>query len=211
MRRNLPPRAALALALALALLVGCEAMNVRRPTQAAPEPIVDRAQVQAMIVSNHLTVLQALMQAGPAQQAEIVSACRRDFEDAPTPSHQLRYALVLATPGHASTDAREARRLLDELLATPETLVPAERTLAQLQLTNVERVLAVTADNQRLQNGATTSERDRTREANRKLAAEVEENARLRRALDEARAKLDAIANIERAITERKSPEGRSP
>lgn len=195
---------------ALALLAACEAVNVR-PSQDAPEPVIDRAQVQATIMSNHLNVLQTLMQAGPAQQAEIVSTCRREFEDAPTPSHQLRYALVLATPGHASSDPRESRRLLNEVLATPETLVPAERTIAQWQLSNVDRLLAVTADNQRLQNGATTNERDRAREANRKLAAEVEENARLRRALDEARAKLDAIANIERSITERKSPEGRSP
>ncbi len=46
---------------------------------------------------------------------------------------------------------------------------------------------------------------------NRRLAAESEENARLRKALDEAQAKLNAIANIERQTTVRQPtvPEGR--
>jgi hypothetical protein len=46
---------------------------------------------------------------------------------------------------------------------------------------------------------------------NRRLAAETEENARLRNSLDEAQAKLDAIANIERQTTVRQptAPEGR--
>jgi hypothetical protein len=51
---------------------------------------------------------------------------------------------------------------------------------------------------------------------NRRLQAEMDENARLRKALDEARAKLDAVATIEQNITERKTPtpaptEGRRP
>jgi transcriptional/translational regulatory protein YebC/TACO1 len=41
--------------------------------------------------------------------------------------------------------------------------------------------------------------------ANRKLAAEMDENARLRKALDDARAKLDAVTHIERSINDRGS------
>jgi len=40
--------------------------------------------------------------------------------------------------------------------------------------------------------------------ANHRLQAEMDENVRLRRELEEARAKLDAIANIERSLNERK-------
>ena len=48
--------------------------------------------------------------------------------------------------------------------------------------------------------------------ATRRLQAEIDENAKLRRALEEARAKLDAIADIEKNITDRKKPtEGRRP
>jgi hypothetical protein len=44
----------------------------------------------------------------------------------------------------------------------------------------------------------------RVASANRRLQTELEENTRLRKELDEARAKLDAIANIERSLNERK-------
>ena len=40
--------------------------------------------------------------------------------------------------------------------------------------------------------------------ANHRLQAEIDENARLRKELEEAHAKLDAIANIERSLNERK-------
>ena len=73
--------------------------------------------------------------------------------------------------------------------------------------------------------GEAQRERDRQRAApsltalNRRLQAEQEENARLKKALDEARAKLDAIVNIElersapnRPNSERpSSSEGRNP
>lgn len=200
------------LAAGAALLCSCTTGTIRPAPAPVPEPVLDRAQVQATLVSAHLQVLQTLMQAGPAQQAEIVSQAKREFEDAPTPSRQLRYALVLATPSHASANMPEARRLLGELLATPETLVPAERALAQLELLHVERHVTASTETRRAQTGADRTERERTAAANRKLQAEVDENARLRKALDEARAKLDAIANIERSITERKTPtEGRNP
>ena len=71
--------------------------------------------------------------------------------------------------------------------------------------------LALAADNRRLQNDSNRTERERLAAVNRRLAAETEENVRLRKALDEAQAKLDAIANIERQTTVRQptAPEGR--
>ena len=60
-------------------------------------------------------------------------------------------------------------------------------------------------------------ERERQRNANssavtaRRLQAEMDENARLRKALEEAQGKLDAIANIERSISDRPPAEGRTP
>jgi hypothetical protein len=45
---------------------------------------------------------------------------------------------------------------------------------------------------------------------NHRLQLETDENVRLRKELEEARAKLDAIANIERSLNERKpNNEGR--
>ena len=72
----------------------------------------------------------------------------------PTPSRVLRYAMVLSTPGHAGSDPVVAQRLLREVLASPETLLPAERALAFLQLQQVERQQSLQADVRRLQTGA---------------------------------------------------------
>ena len=46
--------------------------------------------------------------------------------------------------------------------------------------------------------------------AQRRLQVEIDENAKLRKQLEDAQAKLDAVANIERNLTDRKNPpEGR--
>lgn len=194
----------LATGLAALALSGCSLTSRLGGTPAPAEPVIDRTQAQALLVSGHLEILQRLLAGRPAEQAEIVAAAKRDFDDAPTPSRQLRYALVLATPNHASTDTAEAERLLRELTATPESLVPAERSLARLELAQLERQSLLAAENRRLQAALERAERDRNSSASRRLQAEIDENARLRKALEDAQKKLDAIADIERTITERK-------
>ncbi len=64
--------------------------------------------------------------------------------------------------------------------------------------------MTLEAENRRLQSDATRNDRARVANANKRLQTEMDENARLRKELDEARAKLDAIANIERSLNERK-------
>ena len=90
-------------------------------------------------------------------------------------------------------------------------MTPVEHAAAFLELQKIDRQLALAADNRRLQNDSDRAERERLAAVNRRLAAETEENVRLRKALDEAQAKLDAIANIERQTTVRQptAPEGR--
>jgi hypothetical protein len=149
------------------------------------------------------------VQGPPAEQAEILSGARHDFETAPTPSHELRYAMVLATPGHPGTNCAKAQQLLRELIATQETLLPAERAMAFLTLQNVDLTLSQIAATQRLLASADHTDRDRGVAAlSRRLQSELDENARLHKELDDARAKLDAIANIERALNKPKVPGG---
>ena len=90
---------------------------------------------------------------------------------------------------------------------------PVENAVAYLELSKLDRQLALTTENQRLQALGDRNDRDRIAALNRRLAAEADENARLKKALDEARAKLDAIADIERQSTQRKptTTQGRSP
>ncbi len=178
----------------------------------SPAPIVDHDATAATLLSSHVEILQRLVQAPPAEQAEILEAAHKDYTLAPTPSHELRYALELATPGHAGTNLPEAQRLLRELVATPESLVSAERAFAYLELQNADAQLTLMAENHTLEDSAAHAAHDRLAAANRQLQTELDENTRLRKDLEAARAKLDAITNIERSVSDRKpSTEGHTP
>ena len=89
-------------------------------------------------------------------------------------------------------------------MANPEMLLPAERALAGLELSQIDDHLTLEAENRRLQSDATRNDHALVANANKRLQTEMDENARLRKELDAARAKLDAIANIERSLNERK-------
>jgi hypothetical protein len=162
------------------------------------------------VLADDLQLLQTLVQGTPSVQAEIVATAQRDYETAPTPSRQLRFALILATPGHPGTDLPRAQRLLRELMANPEMLMSSERSLAFLELQQIDDHLTLEGENRRLQSDAVRADRERLANVNHRLQLETDENGRLRKELEEARAKLDAIANIERSLNERKpSNEGR--
>ncbi len=65
----------------------------------------------------------------------------------------------------------------------------------------------------RLQTGAERNANERIAQLTRRLTTESEENNRLKKALADAQAKLDAIANIEGSSNNRRTPtpEGRKP
>lgn len=213
MRAKMLARLAFASAF-LATLAACQngllSPSPARPAE--PAPIVDRAAASAALVSGYLESLQRLVQSAPAEQAETVAAAQREYDLAPTPSHQLRLALILATPGHSGTDLPRAQRLLRELMAAPVALLPAERALAFLEQQKVDAQLALSAENKRLQTSVVRNDRDRSAAQSKRLQAEMDENARLKKQLEEAQAKLDAISDIERSLNERKpSAESRNP
>lgn len=203
--QQLARHSAAAAVIAAALwLSACTAglMSGTRATTAPPA--TQPPSVSAMVLSEYLLLLQKLVQGSASEQAEILARARNEYETAPTPSRELRLALVLATPGHPATDQPRAQGLLRELMAHPESLLPAERALAFLELSQIDDHLTLVAENRRLQTDAVREDQARVASANRRLQAELDENARLRRELDEARAKLDAIANLERSLSERK-------
>ncbi len=216
MRRSIvsPRRVMLSAALPLILfLTACTTAGFPndRTRDETTTPAVDRAALSATVLSGYLEFLQRLVQAAPAEQAELMAATQREYEIAPTPSHQLRYALALAVPGHPATDLPQAQRLLRELMATPETLLPAERSLAFLELQQVAAQLTLAAENRRLQSSASRAANDRNSADAKRLQAAIDENAKLRKDLEDARAKLEAISDIERSLSERKTPQSTSP
>jgi len=186
------------------LLSGCTAGFMAGQHPPAPPPVVSPSATSSTVLNEYLLLLQRLVQGPPAEQAEIVASAQRDYDTAPTPSHTLKLALVLGTPGHPATSLTRAQGLLRELMANPETLLPGERALAFLTLSQIDDHLTLESENLRLQAEAVRADRERMANANHRLQTEMDENARLRKELDEARAKLDAIANIERSLNERK-------
>jgi hypothetical protein len=196
----------------LAALAGCGAtLPHLRDSQSLPS--IDRNSTETTVLAGYLDTCLRLARGTPAEQAEILTTANNDYSAAPTPSRVLRYAMVLSTPGHAGFDPVVAQRLLHEVLASPETLLPAERALAFLQLQQVDRQQSLQADVRRLQSGNERTANDRIAQLTRRLTTESEDNARLKKALADAQAKLDAIANIEGSSNNRRTtqPEGRKP
>jgi hypothetical protein len=189
----------------LLALGGCSSGGFlsRDRTTPAPEP-VKLPSASTAVMSDYLLQLQRLVQGTASEQAEIVARAQNEYDAAPTPSRELRLALILSMPGHPATDQPRAQRLLRELMAHPESLLPAERALAFVQLSQIDDHLTLEAENRRLQSDATRTDHALVANANKRLQSELDENARLRKELDAARAKLDAIANIERSLNERK-------
>ena len=180
---------------------GCAGMGKPK----APVPAVqEHPQPDAGAVAPLLEMMSNLPQGDPARQAEVFQQAKDAAELQPTTSNKLRYALALATPGYSGADPVAAQRQLAELLARPETLLPVERLLAAVELKEVEQRLILQAENARMRDTVPNDSHDKLQSINRRLAAESDENAKLRKALDEARAKLEAVTHIEqRSVTER--------
>jgi hypothetical protein len=199
----------------LAAAGSCSTLDLHRGSSTASPAAtvaVDRDTSMAVMLAGNIQTLQRLSQASTSEQAEILSAARQAYEKAPLGSAQLRYALALALPGTPNRDPDLARNLMRELAAQPESLAPVERALLLIELAHVERELGLSADNRRLQAETQRGDRDRQAVANRRLQAEVEENAKLRKQLEDALAKLDAIAQMERNLSDRPTKtEGRRP
>jgi len=212
MRPSLTVLGVISMSLVSLGLAGCAA-STPRPRDPQSLPSVDRASTETTVITSYLDICLRLARGTPAVQAEILAKASNDHAAAPTPSIVLRYAMVLSTPGHAGYDPVGAQRLLREVLASPETLLPAERALAFLQLQQVERQQSLQADVRRLQTGAERTANERIAQLTRRLTTESEENTRLKKALADAQAKLDAIANIEGSSNTRRptTPEGRKP
>jgi hypothetical protein len=200
----------------LITLAACAGTGLRGQRPAATV-IPSTEAIQAAQLANYMSRLQVLVQGSPTEQAEILTAARASYEQAKQGPAALQYALLLAAPAHPARDPTLAQRLLREAMTRPELLTPLERALGAVELQRVDAELRLTTENQRLVAEAhRESERARSAPAvaalNRRLQAETEENVRLRKALEEARAKLDAIANIERSISDRPpANEGRNP
>ena len=138
----------------------------------------------------------------PAAQAEIFADASAAAQLTPSPSTNLRFGLVLAIPGHPESNPEQAQSVLREVLTQTLLLTPAEISLATIHLNNVERQIIANSEARRLR--ASTSRAAQTQEQalGQRLATVEAENRQLRRDLEEAEQKLEAITSIERSIRE---------
>jgi hypothetical protein len=180
------------------LATGCELIE---PPVEAPRPVAVQAPTDEGI-RKYLETINGLASTDPAHQADVFYEVEREYTRAPTTTSTLQYAAALVTPGHPATKPQEGKRLLEVLLATPERLVPAERSLVAALLHETNAWLKLEAENRRLL--ATLDDRGRSQaNSDKRAQAQAEEVARLRRALAEAQQKLDAVKEIERSLIER--------
>ena len=154
-------------------------------------------------LAGYLEIMRDLVEGDQVTQAEVFQDASQAMEWAPTTTNRLRYALALATPGHPSSDPRAAQSLLNELLASTDTLLPEERILATIHLNEVDQRLVLNSEAKRLKQDADTSLQQQAAQTNQRLRSAVAENQRLQKQLQEAREKLEAITAIERSIQER--------
>ena len=167
-----------------------------RDSDASDEPVIPGAPA----ADEYLTELSDLSLDDPALQAEIFADSQAAAQLAPSPSTTLRYALVLATPGHPGSDPQQAQSILRELMTQTALMTPAEVALATIYLKSSEQLILLGSEARRLR--ASTDRAQRTEDAaiNQRLATVEAENRRLRQDLEDAESKLEAITSIEQSI-----------
>ena len=191
----------IAAVVAALLLSGCETttnwLKGRKTADPTDELILDSTEANV-----YLNEMFELISGYPATQAEIFADAESAATLTPGPSTQLRYALVLATPGHSGSNDAEAQRLLRDILAQTEMMTTAETSLATIYLRDVETRMVLNSESRRLRSASTQAATTEDAAISQRMARIEAENRQLRESLAEAEGKLEAITSIERSIRE---------
>jgi hypothetical protein len=195
------------LLLLCAALASCTSFGGAGSAREPAEPTAPAANAADVAdgIAVYLQTLSNLIEGDAVQQADVFRDVATAADVSPTTTNRLLLGLALATPTHAASDAQRAQVLLSELLAMGDALLPEERVLVLIHLKDVEARLILDAEADRLQQAVAAATAQRNDRSAQQLAAALEENKQLRLALDDVRAKLDAITNIERSIREREN------
>lgn len=203
MHNNQQLKSATATVAAVLLLSGCAQTKgwldkVRSGDDRGNDPVV----LGAPDASSYLSDLERLATGDPATKVEIFADAESRATLTPNPSTTLKFALVLATPGHSESDAQRAQSLLRELLAQSPLMTPAEISLARIYLQSVENRIVLESEARRMRQSSSRQAQTEEQALNQRLATVEAENRRLRAELEDAEEKLEAITSIERSIRE---------
>ncbi len=193
-----------AVAVIVSLAAGCAtASKATGWLRGQDKPPTDEAVILgAPDAGEYLKVLYELTSGDARKQSEIFEDARSASQLTPGPSSNLRFGLVLATPGHPQTNPGQAESVLSGVLAQSELLTSAEISLATIYLHNVERLNLVSSEALSLRESTSRAARNEAQATSQRIAEVEAENRRLRRELEDAEQKLEAITSIERSIRE---------
>ena len=190
-----------ALAILVAMTAGC-AQTKGWLTGKRTAKATDSVILGAPEADQYIQEMYQLTSGDPATQAEIYADAESAAKLTPGPTTRLRYALVLATPGHSESNAREAQSVFRELLSRTELMTPTEIALASVHLKSVEQQIVLGAETNRLRSANTRAAATEEEAIAQRIATVESENRQLRRSLEEAEQKLEALSSIERSIRE---------
>ena len=165
-------------------------------------PTDDEIVLGAPDAEHYLSELYELSAGDAKTQAEILADAESGATLTPGPQTNLRYALVLATPGHPGYHPVIAETRLRDGLQQRSILTSAEISIATIHLNAVEQLNALSSDARRAIANSSLVATTEEAAISQRLAVAESENRRLRSELSDAEEKLDAISSIERSIRE---------
>lgn len=206
------PWATLSLLLVLTTVGGCEsffnssANNSASSSHPGSDTTRNGADNGREEVIAYLSFMKVLDDSDEAGWQTVFQHAVSEFQEDPTRQPRMRLALVMSRADRRQSVSREtgnmltdARELFDDTLYDPNPAPPMVRKFAQLQLSEIDRRLALYAELRSLR-----SQLAKAHQANQTAHRDrADAQARLRRidaALSEANAKLQAVMNIERDI-----------
>lgn len=207
---QMPPLSRLPLLFcALAVLSACAGLSGTRGDSetatasppAAPPPVL----------APYLDTLAKMAPGDPSRQDAELAATLEAAQQTRSSTDTLRYALALGSAGHARSNPVEAKRLISELLASPNTLDPTETSFAQAYLREFDARVALYAELARQREESEQKLKSLDATADRRTDALAAENKQLKRALAEAERKLEAVAEMERSLLEQAGAEADPP
>lgn len=191
-----------ALTAAALMLVGCAGT---RPAE-APRPSQPYDSTPRTVdIRDYLDIFDRLAPGDVGRQTAELAALQAIAQQNPSATNRLKYALAIGAAGRSDSNPIEAKRLISELLAGQHDLQPIEVSLANAFLREFDGRVALYADIARQREETERRLRAVDAEGDRRVTALNAETQRLKKALADAERKLEAVAEMEKALT---PPEG---
>jgi len=198
----MPPVRLIVVVALLASIVGCTGLAGQ--TRAGGDSVAAQQTLPppSPPLAGYLGTLSRMAPGNPALQQSELESARAAALQSRSSADTLRYALALGSAGHAGSNPVEAKRLITELLASPNTLTAAEADFAAVWLREFDARVALYAELGRQREAAELQLRQANVAADRRVETLAGENKQLKRALAAAERKLEAVAEMERSLLE---------